>query len=320
MTFDCIHTVLRVPILFARALCTWLRFVGWVGLVLAGAASVWAARPNVVLVMADDLGWGDVAYNGNPKVKTPTLDALAKSGVRLDRFYAGGPVCTPTRASCLTGRNPNRYGTLWAGRYPLPFEELTVAELLRDAGYRTGFFGKWHLGKMTPERDEGFGERNHEPKTYSPPWKHGFETNFATESATPNYNPEVWDQEWDLMSSDPKANKFIMDRPIAYGEGTLIGKQLPRWPFRFWHGDGSPAKEPIAGDSSELIVNHASRFIEGAVKEKTPFLAVVWFVVPHTPVAAGNEARALYSDLPIREQHWFGAISSKASTGLPARM
>ncbi|MDA0813995.1 MAG: sulfatase-like hydrolase/transferase [Verrucomicrobia bacterium] len=98
-------------------------------------------RPNIILVMADDLGWGDVAYNGNAKVHTPVLDQLSCEVVRLDRFYAGAPVCTPTRSTCLTGRNPNRNGTEWAGNYPLPLKEITIAEMLRDAGYRTGYFG-----------------------------------------------------------------------------------------------------------------------------------------------------------------------------------
>lgn len=266
-------------------------------------------RPNIILVMADDLGFGDVAYNGNPKVKTPALDQLAKDGVRLDRFYAT-PVCSPTRASCMTGRNPNRYGISWAGQDPLPREEVTVGAVLRAAHYRTGFFGKWHLGKLTPERDEGFAGPKLPEKAYSAPWHHGFDVCFATESATPNYNPLVWDQDWNLSSTAAAANKYIMDRPILYGEGTLVGKPLPKWPFNFWLGEHRPAPGPIAGDASELIMGPALEFIDEAAKKDEPFLAVIWFVTPHTPVAAGAEARAAYSNLSMREQHWFGAISA----------
>lgn len=278
-------------------------------LVTGGFAAGVSNRPNIVLIMADDLGWGDVAFNGNPKVKTPALDRLAREGVQLDRFYAGAPVCTPTRASCLTGRNPNRSGTEWAGSYPLPLEEITLAEVLRDEGYRTGHFGKWHLGKMTPDRKEGFGE-DKPPHTYVGPWHQGFETCFSTESATPNYNPAVWGQDWDLGTRDSNGNQYIMDRPIVYGEGTLTGKAMRPWPFSWWLGEGRKAPDTIAGDSSELIVNHAIPFIEEAAKSSMPFLAVIWFVTPHSPVAAGPEFRALYPDLPIREQHWFGAISA----------
>ena len=83
------------------------------GLLLAAparaAASASSARPNIILCMTDDQGWGDVGYNGNPILKTPNLDAMAASGVRFDRFYAAYPVCSPTRGSVLTGRNPSRY-------------------------------------------------------------------------------------------------------------------------------------------------------------------------------------------------------------------
>ncbi|MBM4045965.1 MAG: N-acetylgalactosamine 6-sulfate sulfatase, partial [Planctomycetes bacterium] len=78
------------------------------GVAALGAAS--SRKPNVVLCMADDQGWGDMAYNGHPVLKTPNFDAMAAAGVRFDRFYAAAPVCSPTRGSVLTGRHPNRYG------------------------------------------------------------------------------------------------------------------------------------------------------------------------------------------------------------------
>lgn len=107
-------------------------------------------RPHIVLVMADDQGWGDVGYAGHPFVKTPALDAMAKSGVVLERFYAAAPVCSPTRASVLTGRSPIRSKVTNHGRYMRP-QEWTVAEALREAGYTTGFFGKFHVGSVQPD-------------------------------------------------------------------------------------------------------------------------------------------------------------------------
>ncbi len=106
-----------------------------------------APPPNIVLCMADDQGWGDVGYNGHPVLKTPNLDLMAREGLRLDRSYAAAPVCSPTRGSVLTGRHPNRFGCFSWGHTLRP-DEVTIAALLRQAGYATGHFGKWHLGSV----------------------------------------------------------------------------------------------------------------------------------------------------------------------------
>jgi len=121
--------------------------------VLLPAESVAAAeRPNVILVMADDQGWGDTGYNGHPHLKTPNLDAMAAAGLRLNRFYTAHFNCSPTRASIMTGRHPHRMGTFAPGR-PIRPEELTVAKVLQGAGYATGHFGKWHLNGKNGNRD-----------------------------------------------------------------------------------------------------------------------------------------------------------------------
>src|SRR6185503_20218536 len=92
------------------------------------------SRPNVVLVMADDQGWGDTGYNNHPDLKTPNLDDLAKSGLRLNRFYTAHFNCSPTRASIMTGRNPMRMGTFSPGS-PIRPQEVMLAQVLRRAGY-----------------------------------------------------------------------------------------------------------------------------------------------------------------------------------------
>ena len=101
-------------------------------------------RPNIVLVMADDQGWGQTGYYNHPILKTPHLDDMAANGLRLDRFYAGGPVCSPTRASVLTGRTHDRTG-VWSHGAPLRSQEKTLAQVLQGQGYATGHCGKWHL-------------------------------------------------------------------------------------------------------------------------------------------------------------------------------
>jgi len=122
------------------------------GLCLGAMPRLWAApgpsaRPNIILCMADDQGWGDMAYNGHPVLETPNFDAMARDALRFDRFYAAAPVCSPTRGSVMTGRHPNRFGCFKWG-YPLRPQEITLPEALKSAGYVTGHFGKWHLGPV----------------------------------------------------------------------------------------------------------------------------------------------------------------------------
>ena len=114
---------------------------------LLSAPVLLASKPNIVLVMADDMGWGQTGYYNHPALRTPHLDAMAAGGLRFDRFYAGGPVCSPTRATVLTGRTHNRTGVQSHG-FALRKQEKTLAVALRGAGYATGHFGKWHLNGL----------------------------------------------------------------------------------------------------------------------------------------------------------------------------
>ncbi len=107
-------------------------------------------RPNIILVMADDHGYGDTGFTGHPFVMTPNLDAMAEEGVVFNRFYASAPVCSPTRASVMTGRHPFRGNVPNHGHYLRP-DEITIAEVLQSAGYVTGHFGKWHIGSVQAE-------------------------------------------------------------------------------------------------------------------------------------------------------------------------
>ena len=104
--------------------------------------------PNIIFLMADDLGYGDTGFNGNSIIKTAHLDAMAKEGIRFTRFYSIGPVCSPTRASCLTGRHYMRFGMMGVNIGKLPRQEFTVARVCKAKGYVTGHFGKWHLGTL----------------------------------------------------------------------------------------------------------------------------------------------------------------------------
>ena len=206
--------------------------------------------PNIVLVMADDQGWGDMGYNGNAELKTPNFDALAREGVRFDQFHAAAPVCSPTRGSVLTGRTPNRYGCFSWG-HPIRPQEITIAKALKTAGYATGHFGKWHLGSVQKDSPVS-------------PGACGFD-------------------EW---VSSP--NFFDLD-PVLSVQGKATAYQ---------------------GDSSDITVDEALKFIRRCAEKKQRFLAVVWFGSPHDPHRALEADRALYEGLPEKKQHFYGEITA----------
>src|SRR5688572_25348417 len=124
-----------------------------------------AAPPNVVIIFADDLGYGDLGCYGSPVISTPNLDRMAAEGLRFTDFYSAAEVCTPSRTALLTGRYPIRSGMCGHRRvlFPnskggLPANEVTTAEALKSKGYATAHIGKWHLGNQEGSRpqDQGF--------------------------------------------------------------------------------------------------------------------------------------------------------------------
>ena len=225
------------------------------------------SRPNVILMMSDDQGWGAVEYSqqlapgnvfpGHPEIKTPNLRAMAEEGLQFHRMYSGGSVCSPTRASFVTGRAPRRNSVDWAYNDGLRNLELTLAELARTQGYTTGHFGKWHLGDLTRTlQDRNGGE------FYSPPWSHGYDRVWASEQALPTFEP---------MKVDPLG-------PLP-SEGNFHGG-------RYYTGPGAhvdPDSPELRGDASAIIIREALRFVDDAVAAKRPFLAVVWLHAPHGP-------------------------------------
>jgi len=231
-----------------------------------------ANRPNIILMMADDLGYGDTGFNGNTIIKTPQLDRMARAGVKLTHFYAGGPVCSPTRATCLTGRHYYRYGIWSANVGYLPKQEITLARMLKSQGYTTGHFGKWHLGTLSKTHSPK-GAKRKPAENYAPPWERDYDRSFAVESSVATWDP------------GSEKNPFYDDGvPLAGNDPSLLG------------------------GAARVVVDRAVPFMAQAVKNQTPFLAVIWFNAPHEPIKAGPDYLRMYEGHG-EAAHYYGCIT-----------
>jgi arylsulfatase A-like enzyme len=257
-------------------------------------------KPNIIMIMADDLGWADVGFNGADKVRSPQLDALAKQGIILDRFYAASPVCSPTRASCLTGRHPHRLGITNANTGHLTKEEITLPEILKKEGYFTGHFGKWHLGTLTTKEKDSNRGRPGEAKHYSIPTMHGYDKFFCTEAKVPTYDPLVRPLKFDSTQSESLRYGW---RALEENEGRI------NYGTNYWIAEETLVLDNVEGDDSKIIMDRVLPFVDEAVKNESPFFTTIWFHSPHLPVVADKEMRALYPSFSLAEQLYYGTIS-----------
>ncbi|RMF40199.1 MAG: N-acetylgalactosamine 6-sulfate sulfatase [Planctomycetota bacterium] len=205
--------------------------------------------------MADDQGWGEVGYNGHPVLRTPNLDALAAEGLTFNRFYAGGPVCSPTRATVLTGRTHVRCGVESHG-YALRRQERTLSQALQRHGYRTGHFGKWHLNGLRGPGVPVLASDDHNPGVF------GFD-------------------QWLSVT-----NFFDRD-PILSRRGQF---------------------EEFQGDSSEIVVDEALKFIATCVDAEQPSFTVIWFGTPHSPFRAAEADMQAFQHLDEASRNHYGEL------------
>ncbi len=214
------------------------------------------SKPNVVIFFLDDSGYGDYAHNGNPTISTPNITKLKQSGVNFTQFYVTSPACSASRYSLLTGRYPGRSGLgSWvigpnAARY-LHDEEITLGEGLKSVGYKTGIFGKWHLG--SPNENNLFSEK-------TLPLAHGFDEWVGT-NVSHDYSNAM------LLKSDPNGANPI----LGYD---LIAKDLP--------------SDTIASESlTQICTDAAIDFIQ---RNKTsPFFAYIPYNMPHLGLFVSDE-------------------------------
>ena len=265
-----------------------------------------AERPNVILMMTDDQGWGGVEYSqelspnptnpadrtfpGEPTLKTPELADMAQAGLKCNRFYAAAAVCSPTRASFLTGRSHRRCEIEFANDSHLYNRELTIAEVAASIGYRTGHFGKWHLGSMDKsihpiDSNRGGTTRVASALDFSTPWNNAYDSTFATESKTFTFNP---------TSLSPVTH---------YWTG-----------FEQYLELDDPS---VAGDDSKVMMDRVIPFIQNSVASGEPFVATVWFHTPHKPytnldVATLQEfyTNAELNAMNTNELGYYGALTA----------
>ena len=267
--------------------------------------------PNIVFMMADDLGYGDLHYTGG-EAETPVLDAMAAgpNSVQLTRYYAGSPVCSPTRGTVLTGRNHNRYCIFGPNvgfgqgdfavpsTMPLPTSEVTVAEILKEGGYRTGIFGKWHIGDLkSAEGANLLYEYNHKWPV-SHPGMHGFDDWWVTERSAPTVTTNCGCFEAAVCTQ----GHYPTPPPCLnyYTRDPRYSDELVSFP------------SPIEGDDSHFIAQQFDRFLQKARQSGRPFFAYLPFHTVHHRYVATKEYGKRYLDrgMNLSVADYFGSITA----------
>ena len=230
-------------------------------------------RPNIILIVADDLGYGDLGAYGQDRIRTPHLDRMATEGMRFTQFYAGSTVCAPSRSVLMTGQHTGRTPIRGneevhpIGQQPLPDSSVTVVEVLRDAGYTTGAFGKWGLGA---------------PGSEGVPHRQGFDRFFGYigQRRAHFYWPEfLFESTEDSLRRVPLEGNRVNDT------------STPDFPHP---GSGPPLERGTY--SHDAIMERALSFIDEQAESDRPFFAYLPITIPHASVVAPDSAFAPYLD------------------------
>lgn len=276
-----------------------MRKVLVLALVGAGMTSMvaWGAdaprRPNIVLILADDLGWGDLGCFGQRHIRTPHIDRMAAQGIRLTQHYSGNAVCAPSRCVLMTGYHPghafirDNRTVPPEGQYPIPPETVTLAELFHDLGYATGAFGKWGLGP---------------PQSHGDPLAQGFDRFFGynCQGVAHNFYPTyLWDND----------RRTPLDNPPFASQQKLPSDADPRDPASYARYLGKEyAPDRIAEQALDFIRRHRDR----------PFLLYFPTTVPHlalqVPEDSLAEYRGKFDDVPyVGDRRYLPHIAPRAA-------
>ena len=243
------------------------------------AAERQAGRPNIVIILADDLGWGDLGCYGHPSIRTPNLDRMAAEGMRFTDFYSAAEVCTPSRAALLTGRYAIRSG-MCSARWRvlrrdslggLPAGEITIAQALRTRGYATACLGKWHLGNYA-------NDPAHHPR------RHGFDYYFGL----------------------PHSNDMNPTPLAPPGATARLDQQAEWWAAPLYRNEQQIECPADQTTLTRRYTEEAVKFIAG--HKAAPFFLYLAHTFPHVPLFAsgkfrGQSRRGLYGDV-VEEIDW----------------
>ena len=254
-----------------------------------------AQKPNIVFILADDLGYGDVGcYNPTSKISTPHIDRVAREGIRFRDAHSPSAVCTPTRYALLTGRYAwrTRLQRNVIGPFSPPLiaeQQLTVPQMLRGLGYATACIGKWHLGWGWPKPADD-GKRDFAQPITDGPTTRGFDLYFGTD--VPNYPPYCF------IENDHTVGIPSEMASVGRGSFNIAGPMVPEWKLV---------------DVLPTLQRRAEQFIEHASADQKPFFLYLPLTSPHYPVVpapefVGTSRSGSYGDFVVQTDHVVGAV------------
>ena len=282
----------------------------WIALAAFTLAKAAADQPNVIVLFADDLGYGELSCQGNPEIPTPHIDSIAKNGVRFTAGYVAGPNCSPSRAGLLTGRTPTRFGYEFNPTgalneehgFGLPSEEITIAEALHDAGYTTGLIGKWHQGGTAKYH----------------PFRHGFDEFFGFTHEGHYFVPPPYDS----------VTTLLRRKTLPGGiEGRWIGKKNLH--YHTWPSDEPDydANNPIVrggqpvvetGYLTDALTREAVDFIDR--HDDKPFFLFLAYNAVHSPLQGADAYMEKFAHIEDLHRRIFAAMLANMDDSVGAVM